>query len=341
MTNKYHYDPETCILYPTPRPGTVPYGEYNHALSEARKAQSRMAQVTITETVEIRCKVCGSNDVVKYGTKGSVQYYWCKQCKKKFAGNNALPGMRTPPEQIGAALSMFYDGLSLNAIRRQLQQTFNVYPSDSTVYEWVIRFTKLAVEEAKKDQVQTGNIWAVDETVLDVAGGRTKVGAENTIWFWDVIDEDTKFLLASHMSRTRTIAHAETLFTRAKQRSLNAPRFLVTDRLAAYLDGIERVFGAESTHIQSHGMRSSTHNNIIERFHGTLKARTKIMRGMQNEQTASLIMDGWLVQYNYFRPHESLGNKTPGEMAKTRFPYRNWGEVAMQGYRPERIRAST
>lgn len=336
MTNKYHYDPETCNLYKEPRPSTMPYLEWFTA-----QHQVRLEQVIHTETKEVHCKLCGSKDVVKYGTKGGVQYYWCNQCRKKFAGNNALPGMRTPPEQIAAALSMYYDGLSLNAIRRQLRQLYDSYPSDATVYEWVIRFTKVAIERAAADRVEVGNLWAADETVLDVAGGRTKTGAENTIWFWDVIDEQTRFLLASHMSRTRTINDAEQLFTQAKAKAISSPRFIVTDRLAAYLEGIERVFGGESTHVQSRGMRSSTHNNLIERFHGTLKARTKIMRGMQNPQTASLILNGWLVQYNYFRPHEGLSHKTPGEVANSQFPCRNWLDVVMQGYTTEKIWAPT
>jgi transposase InsO family protein len=72
--------------------------------------------------------------------------------------------------------------------------------------------------------------------------------------------------------------------------------------------------------------------NLIERFHGTLKARTKVMRGMQNRETARLIMDGWLVHYNFFRPHEALGNKTPGEMAKVGFPYKTWKDVVIGDY---------
>ena len=51
------------------------------------------------------------------------------------------------------------------------------------------------------------------------------------------------------------------------------------------------------------------------------------MRGMHNKQTAVLIMDGWLINYNYFRPHESLGNKTPAVAAKSDYPYKNWNDV--------------
>ncbi len=285
-----------------------------------------MEQVDFTETVSITnvCKFCGSSDVTKYGKKEGVQQYWCNGCKRKFSATSALPGMRYPPGQIAAAVNAFYEGQSLRAVQRQLAATYGVMPSDSTVYEWVVRFSKVAIAKANGYKAHTGKIWAADETVLDVAGGRTKEGSENTLWFWDVIDEDSRFLLASHMSLTRTIKDAEVLFTQARGRAENAPHFIVTDRLRSYIEGIERVWGGDVRHIQSDGMASATHNNVIERFHGTIKARTKVMRGMQNRETAKIIMGGWLVHYNFFRPHEGLGGKTPGEVAQAGFPYKGW-----------------
>jgi transposase-like protein len=191
----------------------------------------------------------------------------------------------------------------------------------------VSRFTRPAILKAASYKARTGTLWAADETVLDVAGGRTKVGADNTIWFWDVIDEKTRFLLASHMSRTRTIKDAELLFTQANGRSLVVPKHIVTDKLGAYLDGIERVFGSDTIHVQSQGMASSTHNNYIERFHGTLKQRTKVMRRLKSPTTAKIVLDGWLIHYNYFRPHEGLRGLTPAEAAGIRFPYKSWQDI--------------
>lgn len=77
--------------------------------------------------------------------------------------------------------------------------------------------------------------------------------------------------------------------------------------------------------------QSASHNNFIERFHGTLKQRTKVMRGMKNPDTARLLLDGWLMHYNYFRPHESLRGKTPAEAAQVGFPYKNWRDIVMDG----------
>ncbi len=43
-------------------------------------------------------------------------------------------------------------------------------------------------------------------------------------------------------------------------------------------------------------------------------------------------MDGWLVHYNFFRPHMSLNDRTPASVAGIRFPYRNWKDVVEQPY---------
>jgi hypothetical protein len=64
------------------------------------------------------------------------------------------------------------------------------------------------------------------------------------------------------------------------------------------------------------------------------------MRGMQNPITAALIMDGWLIYYNFFRPHDSLRDlppkgldKTPAQVAKADYPYKSWLDVVMGGTR--------
>jgi len=231
--------------------------------------------------------------------------------------------MKTSTVQIASALSMYYEGMSLNAIRRHLEQTYRNYPSDSTVYEWIVRYTKVAIEAAKGYKPNVGSVWLADETVL-------KIGGEK-IWFWDIIDQRTRFLLASHMSLTRTTRDAHTLMERASQRANKVPRVVITDKLAAYLDGIEIAFGAETKHIAAKGLTAKTSTNLIERMQGTIKARTKVMRGLKQRKTAKLIMGGFLVHYNFFRPHEGIGNLTPASKAGIKFPFRNWLDIVSKG----------
>ena len=293
---------------------------------------AHLEDVTYTQTISIVCKYCGSKNVVKYGTKGDIQYYLCNDCQHTFAGNNALPGMRYPPDRIATALRLFYEGLSLDKIRRELDNLYHVYPSDSTVYDWVTRYTKVAINEAKYTNLKVGSVWIADETVLIL-------DKDVHVWFWDIIDDSTRFLLASHISRSRTIKDAQILMERALICAGGKfPRIIYTDKLNSYLDGIELTFGKDTTHKQSSPFDIGNSNNFIERFHSTLKSRTEIMRGMQNPTTAALIMDGWLIYYNFFRPHEALKDlppkgldKTPAQVAKADYPFKSWLDVVMGG----------
>ena len=51
------------------------------------------------------------------------------------------------------------------------------------------------------------------------------------------------------------------------------------------------------------------------------------MRGLKDMASARLITEGWLLHYNYLRPHEALKGKTPAEVAGVKYPYRNWQEL--------------
>jgi transposase-like protein len=232
--------------------------------------------------------------------------------------------MQYATSKVSDALNMYYEGLSLKEIRRNFIQQYNDYLSDRTVLNWVNRFSKLAIVEANKYKPDVGSIWVADETVIDIDG--------KNIWFWDIIDTKTRFLIASHMSYTRTSKDAEQLMKQAYQRTGKIPRVIYTDKLRAYLEGIESVFGGDTSHKQGSPFNIETNTNLIERFQGTIKSRTKVMRGLHTVESARLFMDGWLVHYNFFRPHMSLKDRTPASVAGIRFPFRNWKDITEQPY---------
>jgi putative transposase len=80
-------------------------------------------------------------------------------------------------------------------------------------------------------------------------------------------------------------------------------------------------------HLRSMGFNADINTNLIERFHATIKDRVKIMRGLKSRESAKLIMNGWLIHYNFFRPHQSLNNSTPAEKAKIDFAFKNWTNI--------------
>ena len=270
----------------------------------------------------MNCKYCGSPNVVKFGTFNGVQRYWCKDCKRKFADNRALPKMKTDVKIISAALSCYFGGMPLDAIQRHLQQQFNVYYSEMGIYNWIKRFSKEAIDRVKDFKPIVGDTWLADETVLKVGGRK--------IWFFDVIDEKTRYLLASRLAESRTIKNAALVMNEAKRRAGKSPKRIITDRLAAYIEGIEYVFGGSAKHIQSKPFTDIDSTNIIERFQGTLKDRTKIIRGFKNITTAEILTDAWLVHYNFFKEHETLGNIPPAQTMGIPIPFKDWAEVVSQ-----------
>ena len=229
--------------------------------------------------------------------------------------------MKTPIEHISAALSCYFGGMPLDAIQRHLQQQFGTYYSEMGIYNWINRFSQEAVSRTKDFKPIVGDTWIADETVL-------KVGGRN-IWFFDVIDEKTRYLLASRLSTSRTIKEAALVMNEAKRRAGKSPKRILTDKLAAYIDGIDLVFGADTKHIQSKPFTDVNSTNVIERFHGTLKDRTKVVRGFKNMDTARLLTQAWLVHYNFFKEHTTLGDVPPAvKMGATTIT--DWADVVSQ-----------
>lgn len=272
----------------------------------------------------MNCKYCQSENVIKYGTYKDVQRYFCKACKRKFAGLDTIPKMQYSTSKVADAINMFYEGMSLKEIRRNFIQQHNDYISDVSALNWVRRFSKLAVDEAKNFKPDVGSVWVADETVLDIDG--------KNVWMWDIIDSKTRFLIATHMSFTRTKRDAQTLMKKAYNLTGKIPRIIYTDKLRAYLDGIELTFGANTKHVQGGPFDVENNTNLIERMHSTIKSRTKVMRGLHTVDSAKQYMEGWLIHYNFFRPHMSLKDRTPAQVAGIKFPFRNWKDICEQPY---------
>lgn len=232
--------------------------------------------------------------------------------------------MQYATHKVSDAINMYYEGMSLREIRRNFIQQHNDYISDVSALNWVNRFSKLAIIEAGKYKPDVSRVWVADETMIDLDG--------KNVWLWDIIDTKTRFLIATHLSYTRTSKDAQQLMKQAYERTGKIPRVIYTDSLRAYLEGIESTFGADTQHKPGGPYDVEANTNLIERFHSTLKSRTKVMRGLHTMKSARLFLDGWLVHYNFFRPHMSLNDRTPAQVAGIKFPFRNWKDITEQPF---------
>ena len=267
---------------------------------------------------DAKCKYCQSPNVIRFGTYKGVQRYYCKDCKRKFV-LDTLPKMKTPMTWVAAALDMYYRGMPLDSIQGHMKMVYGKYFSEPGIYKWIVRFTQEAIRRARDFHPVVGDTWVADETALNVDG--------RNIWFFDIIDADSRYLLASHLSTNRTTEDAQVLVEKAIARAGKVPKVIITDKLQAYMDGIDLASGGTAKHIRSKPFTEQDSTNLIERLHGTLKERTDVIRNFGNLATARLLTEGWLTQYNFFKEHESLGNVPPVKTMKVKLPFNDWNDI--------------
>jgi transposase-like protein len=263
------------------------------------------------------CKYCGSEKIVKDGKVKGQQVYKCKDCGHRFFQNNGFSKMRVEKNLIVAALNFYYDGLSLRKTQKNLEQIFGQRVNQVTILRWIKKYSKLVRGFTMTFTPQLSGLWHEDETMLSCEG--------RNVWFWEMIDEDTRFLVASQLSGTRTLEDAIAVFKRGFDQSKVRPRAVFVDGSFVYETAFNRVFytlrkDTRPELVQRVGIRARETNNLVERLHGTLKDRTKPMRGLKSFESSKALLEGYAIHYNFCRPHQSLNGKTPAQAARTLAP---------------------
>ncbi|MBM2824557.1 MAG: Integrase catalytic protein [Dehalococcoidales bacterium] len=247
-----------------------------------------------------------------------------------MADDTRITKMKTPARQIASALGMYYGGMSLDGLQQQFKQDYNLDMSESNYWNWVKRFTHEAIKQAKDFHPVVGDTWVADETYM-------KLGRK-TVYFWDIIDSESRFLLASHVSTSRGAKEAEKLMRAASDRAGKSPKLVVTDKLGSYIGGIEEAYGADSKHVQGgpfHFLESGESTALIERFHNTLEQRTKVFRKYKDLADIRLLTDGWLINYNYFKQNEGAGNIPPAQAMSKIVPFKDWNDIVRDDSLPD------
>ena len=264
---------------------------------------------------EGKCPICGrTNPVIKRGVRhnrsGMVQRYYCKRCEVKFSGRTAFKGMKTKAAAVVVALDLYYRGLSLRQISEHLEASHGIRVAHGTVYYWLKKYVELVNRYVKNLRAETSERWHADETLLQVQGRH--------LVLWALLDSETRFLIATRVSRGRGEEDAHALIKKGLKKCEVEPMELVTDGLSSYSAALRKISKTRRKkrpliHLQ--GPLIEALNNKMERFCGTVKARTKPMCGFNSGKSAKKFMKGFEVYYNFIKPHRSLGGKTPAQAA--------------------------
>ena len=229
-----------------------------------------------------------------------------------------------PAEQVGAAIRLFYSGTSYKQIAEYMADAYDIpEPSKATIYEWVRDYTNKGVAKMNEHKPTVGDSWVADEMQVDVGGEK--------MWNWNVMDEETRYILATHLSRERGAPQARAVMRKALEASAARPTTIKTDKLRSYSAALKDKDFTGIRHVQSDGIRAVNNNNLSERLQGTFRARTKTLRGMDSLETGQRYLDGWTLTYNLFREHESIGDQPPAHKAKMDVPYDEWADVVRGG----------
>jgi len=256
------------------------------------------------------CKYCQSENVVKHGKKGDKQRCLCKDCGHKFFEGSDFPRMRTESRIISTSLDLYFEGLSARKVQAQIEKIFGVRVSQVTIWKWIMKYSGLVSEFVETLKPKIVGIYHVDETAIKCKGVQK--------WFWEIIDEQTRFLVASHLSGDRSAKEAIALFEKSMIVAKKKPISLYVDGLPAYIEAYNKVFrtmrkDTRPELIRKVGIKAIRNNNPVERLHGTLKDRTRITRGLKEAETVETLLEGWTVHYNYVRKHQSLKGRTPAQ----------------------------
>lgn len=267
------------------------------------------------------CKFCASENIVKRGfrstERGKVQRFFCKDCKRFFIVDDGFEKMKATPETVTVALDLYFKGISMRAIVDHLKQFYNVEVSHVAVYKWIRKYVQILKTYADQLVPRVSGIWHSDEMALNI---RNLDNHENLRWAWNVIDNESRFWLATQITEKREITDARKVLAQASSLSKTRPMAVVTDGLRAYQDAIPKEFytmkAPRTEHVRIPNIRDRSNNNMVERLHGTIRQRNKVMRGLDAEESAQTMMDGLRIYYNFLRPHTALNGKTPAQKAK-------------------------
>jgi len=292
------------------------------------------------------CKFCGSENIVKRGYRntqnGKVQRFFCNDCKRKFITDEGFERMKATPETVTVALDLYFKGISMRAIVDHIKQFYGVEVSHVAIYKWIRKYVSMMKKYCDQLVPKVSGIWHSDEMALNI---KDLDNHDSLRWAWNVIDNESRFWLATQITEKREIADARKVLAQASTLSKTRPMAIVTDGLRAYQDAIPKEFftmkGPRTQHVRIPNIRDRSNNNMVERLHGTIRQRNKVMRGLDDEATAQTMMDGLRIYYNFIRPHTALNGKTPAQKANIESDEAKWMSLIKKASQHQRFETSS
>jgi transposase-like protein len=263
------------------------------------------------------CRFCNSVDLLRWGYRmtkqGRKPRFKCRTCGKRFVVDEGFLKSRYDPKIVTLCLDMYYKGASFRKITQHVAQFYGLKVTHVAILKWVRKFSELLDKYTTSLVPQLSGVWNCDEMKTEMVHEQP-INGERFYWLWNALDNQSRYLVASHLTRGRTHKDANAFFEVAKKQAKKDPRILFTDGLDSYRAEYRPIKDAPA-HIANVGIRSHMGNHRVERLHNSMREREKVMRHLKKAKSAEKIFKGYRAYYNFVRPHMALDNHTPAEIA--------------------------
>jgi len=266
------------------------------------------------EIMRQACRACDSVHIKKNGTRtnksGEKQRYECLDCGKRFV-LEPIKYIKGSAKMVCLIMDLYLKGLSLRDIKDTVKQFYDMDLSHEAIRQWVLKFTQLMNDYTAKFKPQIGNKWHADEQFI-----KTKREGEWE-YCWNIMDSETKFLIANNVTKSRGVPEARAIFHKAHVIAGKRPQEIVTDGLQGYRAAFVKEFYKNTDtdanaplHRRAASLRDKHNNNLIERYHGQFREFDKVRRGIDRTQEWN---EAFKLFHNFIR--KSYDDLTPAERA--------------------------
>ena len=163
------------------------------------------------------------------------------------------------------------------------------------------------------DIIRNNQVWQTDVTYIRLRGG--------WVYLTALIDVHSRMIVDWELSTTMDSGFILIMLKRTLARV--KPEILNSDQGSQYTSDnyIETVKEAKVA-ISMDGRGRATDNAYIERFWRTLKQQEVYLHEYSSPKEARNRIAAFIESYNYFRPHQGLNGKTPGQVYQGILPLR-------------------
>ncbi len=271
---------------------------------------------------KILCPKCKGDNIIKRGIRKTQtehkQRYACNDCHKRFV-TQIVDRTKVNAKMITLVMDLYYKGLSLRDIKDTVKQFFSIDLHHETIRRYILRFTEAMNKYVENYKPKLGNKWHIDEQKV-----KTKE-KDKWVWSWNIVDADTRFLIANNITESRFINDSRKVLQKAKELTDKRPHEIISDGLQAYTKAIRKEYGkygmnpeiglkTRVDHIRLKTIRDQINNNVIERYHNDFREFDKVRRGIDNVQAWN---NGFALYHNFIKTNSTIG-MTPSEKAEIR-----------------------